>query len=170
MRVSILATGPSMSVEVAQSVMGTGIVIAVSDAWRLAPWADILVSSDAAWWKANPDALRFPRRKICIAKDWHAVEGVERFEGVTSGSNSGLLALRVAVSLGATQVRLYGYDMRGTHFFGRHPEPALKNTTPERFEVFKRQFAAFKPKGVEIINCTPGSALRCYPMLEPATC
>lgn len=56
MKAIILATGPSMSQAVADSARGFGTVIAVSDAYRLAPWADCLVSADTAWWKHhNPD-------------------------------------------------------------------------------------------------------------------
>lgn len=76
-----------------------------------------------------------------------------------------------AVELGAARVLLLGFDMRGAHYFGPHRAP-LKNTDAARFEKFKRQFAAYRPPGVEIINCTPGSALSCYPLgqLEDYLC
>jgi hypothetical protein len=73
------------------------------------------------------------------------------------------------VMLGATRVLLLGFDLGGTHFFGPHPE-GLKNTKLHRFEQFKRQFASYRPKGVEIINCTPGSALTCYPTATLDAC
>ena len=156
MIVAILATGPSMSQAVADCVRGRCQVIAVSDAYRLAPWADVLVSSDSAWWRHhNPE---FAGRKLSGVP----VKDIEQVEGNMSGSNTGLIAIKVAVSMGAKRILLLGYDMGGTHFFGSHPSP-LKNTTPSRFEVFKKQFAGYKPRGVEIINCTPGSALACYP-------
>ena len=153
----ILATGPSMSQAIANSVRGKGTVIAVSDSYKLAPWADILVSSDAAWWRFHKP--EFAGRKLSGVP----VHGIELAEGVVSGSNSGLIALQVAVNLGAKKVLLCGYDMGGTHFFGPHPD-GLKNTAPKRFEVFKKQFENYKPKGIEILNCTQGSALRAYPM------
>jgi hypothetical protein len=157
--IAILATGPSMSQAVADSVRGRCTVIAVSDAYRLAPWADVLVSSDRGWWRVhNPD---FAGRKLSGVP----VDGIEQAPGHVSGSNSGLIAIRVAVSMGATRILLLGFDMGGSHFFGEHPAP-LKNTTPQRFEVFKRQFADYRPRGVEIINCTPGSALNCYPKMD----
>lgn len=166
---AVLATGPSLTQRVVDAVQGRAKVIAVSDAYRLAPWADALVSTDAAWWKANPDAMDFQGPKWCAAPDFRKVEGVERFPGAESGSNSGLLACRVAVSMGAKKVLLLGFDMKGAHFFGPHPAP-LKNTTPARFEVFQRQFAHYKPRGVEIINCTPDSSLRAYPMGDLHAC
>lgn len=56
---AVLATGPSLASEDVERVKGRFHVIAVSDAFRLAPWADALVSADAAWWKAHPDAKDF---------------------------------------------------------------------------------------------------------------
>lgn len=158
---AILATGPSMSAELAQSVRGKCRVVAVSDAWRLAPWADVLVSADAAWWRENPSALTFTQAKYGAMPEFQKIEGVEKFPGSVSGTNSGLLACQVAVSLGAKKVLLLGFDMHGSHYFGAHPAP-LKNTTPRRFETFKRQFEMYRPDGVEIVNLTEGSGLRCY--------
>lgn len=159
-----LATGPSMSQAVADAVRGKCKVVVVSDAVRLAPWADVMVSSDLKWWKHHEPEFAGP--KYATVEIPHT--DIKRFDTETA-TNSGLLALKVAVSLGAKRVLLLGYDMGGTHFFGPHPEP-LRNTKPERFEVFKKQFAGFAPRGVEIINCTPGSALDCFPRGELDAC
>jgi len=155
---AILATGSSMSQSVADSVRGRCSVIAVSDAFRLAPWADALVSSDPQWWRANPDALNFAGDKYRAKRQ----EDVANVHGVAapSGSNSGLLALIVAEMLGATKALLLGYDMGGTHFFGPHTK-GLMNTTASRFETFKKQFARWKTE-MDVVNCTTGSALHCY--------
>lgn len=154
-----LATGPSMSQAVADSVRGKCKVIAVSDAYKLAPWADVMVSSDLKWWKHHQPYFSGP--KYATVEVPHS--DIKRFDWTETATNSGLLAIKVAAHLGAKRILLLGYDMGGSHFFGPHPAP-LKNTKPERFEVFKKQFEGFKPRGVEIINCTPGSALKCYPM------
>jgi len=160
---AILATGPSMSQEIADYVRGKTGVIAVSNSYLLAPWADALVSNDAAWWKAHPEAFKFKGRKFAGAK----VEGTElikRDAHFGGGCNSGFQAMRVANDvLGATKIVLLGLDMQGSHFFGDH-KPPLKNTVPARFEVHKRQFE--KWNGCEVINCTPGSALKAFPMGE----
>lgn len=157
---AVLASGPSMSQAVADSVRGRCRVAAVSNTWRLAPWADVLVSSDAAWWSAHPEATQFAGPKYGAMPEWLEHEGVRRLPH--TGSNSALLACRVAVELGATRVLLLGLDLRGDHFFGRHAPP-LFNPGPDQFARFRRQFATFRPEGVEILNCTAGSALDCYP-------
>ena len=153
---AVLATGPSMSQEVADSVRGRCSVIAVSDAYRLAPWADVLVSQDAGWWRVHPDSKDFKGRKFAGVD----VPDVEKFPSA-SGCNSGLLACQVAVSLGAKRILLLGVELRGAHFFGLHPKP-LRNTQPHRFDAFQEQFKRYQPKGVDIVNVTDRSALKCY--------
>lgn len=168
----VLATGPSMSQAVADAVHGRCKVAAVSDSIRLAPWADVLVSADRAWWDLHGEQLDFAGPRYGVMPDFQQIKGVERFKA-PSGTNSGLLAVLVAVSLGATKVLICGVDLHspGDHFFGRHPE-GLKSTPAKRLEVFKDQFARYRPKGVEIVNCSPGSALKAYPMgrLEDHLC
>lgn len=160
---AVLATGPSMNQSVADAVRSRCNVVVVSDAYKLAPWADALVSADSAWWDAHPDALQFAGKRYGLVPQWIDLRGIERLSA-PQGTNSGLLAVMVAAGLGAKKIVLLGCDMHspGDHFFGRHAH-GLKSTTQERMEVFKRQFASYKPRGIEIVNCTPGSALTCYP-------
>lgn len=163
---AVLATGPSLTQCQVDKVSGLR-VIAVSDAYRLAPWAEALVSADKAWWLHHQP--EFAGRRFSALR----VPGMETeiLDGLPMGTNSGLQAVHVAVQLGARRVLLLGFDLGGSHFFGPHPEP-LKNTDsrPGRFEVFKRQFAGYQPRAVEIINCTPGSALGCYPKADLDAC
>lgn len=174
---AILATGPSLTVEQVEIVRGRCGVIAVSDAYRLAPWADALASQDKAWWKHHPEALEFEGRKF-IGVPPDLIKGVEQADTtglISSGTNSGLMACHVAVTkFGATRLLLLGLDMHaenGAHFFGPHPAP-LKNTRSDRFLVMRQQFADWPHKGVEVINCTPDSALTCFPVarLEDVLC
>lgn len=152
---AVLATGQSMSQAVADSVRGKCKVAAVSDAIKLAPWADILVSADGAWWRHNKPEFEGP--KYTLAK----VPDTEIVEDVPMGTNSGLVALRKVVSLGATRVLLLGIDLHGTHYFGPHTG-GLKNTSPQRMEVFRKQFESYKPRGVDIVNLSKNSKLLCY--------
>lgn len=176
MKCAILASGPSMSHAVANSVRGYDIVVAVSNVavetiggdgskWpALAPWADALAAQDQGWWRLHPKAHDFAGRKFSGLK----INGVERVghPALPTDSNSGVLALYVAHVLGARHIELYGFDMQGTHYFGKHREP-MRNTKPERFEVFQKQFSimgdVLKKDGVSVVNKTPGSALRCFP-------
>lgn len=153
---AVLATGESMSQALADSVRGKCKVAAVSDAIKLAPWADILVSADGAWWRHNKPEFDGPKYTLARIPD------VETIEGIPMGTNSGLVTLMKVVELGATRVFLFGIDLHGTHFFGPHVG-GLKNTSPQRMEVFRKQFESYKPKGVEILNCSATSHLTAYP-------
>lgn len=156
MIVAVLATGESLSQKVVDSIRGKCKVVAVSDAYLLAPWADVLVSSDAAWWRETKPEFDGPKYTLGIHPD------VEKVKDIPMGTNSGLLGIHIAVTrLGATKVLGLGFDMHGTHFFGPHKK--LKNTPPHRREQFHSQFANYKPRGVQILNCTPNSKLKCYP-------
>jgi hypothetical protein len=165
---AVLATGKSLNAESVEAVRHLPAV-AVSDAYKLAPWAIALASADFAWWKHHEQAQRFKGKKFTAAPDWQGMHELRRIPGVSSGINSGLLGLRVAVELGAKRVLLLGFDMQGDHFFGKHPTP-LKNPDERRFQVFKNQFMSYRPRGVEIINCNLESGLDVYPKASLADC
>jgi hypothetical protein len=159
MEAILLAPGPSMSMALADSVRG-GFAGVVSNSFELAPWADFLAAQDRSWWHTHPQAKEFAGRKFT----GNRIKGIETVEGSATNWNSGVLALQSAVQLGATRILLYGFDMHGTHFFGPYTN-GLSNTKEIRRKVHLRQYEiwAKSHKGVEVINCTPGSALKCFP-------
>jgi hypothetical protein len=156
---AVLASGPSMSRQLADYVRGKCRVVAVSDAYRLAAWADALVSNDRNWWNVHPDAMKFAGQKFCGGRS-HGTQHLPFDPNFGSGVNSGLQGVRVAKLLGATRILLLGFDLSasaGAHFFGNHPAP-LRNTAPARFRAHISQFRNWR--GPEVINCTPNSALK----------
>lgn len=171
--VVILATGPSLTVEDAEWVRGKARVIAVNDAYRVAPWADVLYACDDKWWRWHQGVPVFQGRKLSIkCKSYHDVERLcntgaegletERRDGVRTGRNSGYQAIGVAVLLGATRIVLLGYDMRGDHFFGAHPDGS-RPPFALCLAVFQTMVQPLRDAGVEVINCTRESALTCFP-------
>lgn len=137
-------------------------VIAVSNVGLdIAPWADALVSHDCSWWNNNRQADNFKGRKFCRNHRYN----IETFiPSIKTGCNSGLMAMDVAVKIfGAKRLILLGFDMHGTHYFGKHPKP-LRNTTDSRFETHIKQFDSWN--GCEVINCTPNSSLKKFPFIE----
>lgn len=160
----VLATGESLSPEQVAHVRnaheaGRCKVVSVSDAYQLAPWADALVSNDMRWWRQHPEALTFSGRKFCGA-DYRGTERLPPTLMFPAGTNSGLQAMRVALMLGATRIILLGLDMKGTHYFGKHPA-TLKNSTPADYQRMILHFHRWKADA-EVINCSPGSALTCF--------
>lgn len=176
-----LATGPSLVAEDVDYCQGKATVIAVNDAWRLAPWADALIASDAAWWRHHQGVAAFPGLKFCLepsAATWGVqilrntgTEGLETTDptGVRTGRNTGAAALNLAVQMGATRILLLGYDMAApdeahSHFFGPHPQ-GLRGGSP--YALFREMVATMvgplRSLGVEVINCSRRTALACFP-------
>lgn len=101
--------------------------------------------------------------------------------GVREGKNSGYAAINLAVHLGASRVVLVGYDMRSRgsrhHWDAREVDERLLApgdhahlVNPPPFELFLPAFQSIieplEDLGVEVINCTTGSALDCFPHAE----
>jgi len=134
----------------------------VNNAFELAPWADFLAAGDQAWWRAYPNAQQFGGRKFSM----HSVAGVERvIIPALTGCNSGVLALEMAKRLGAERIELHGFDMHGSHFFGQYAN-GLNNTNANQRNRHLGQYRQWSAanRGIEVINCTSGSALDCFPM------
>lgn len=165
---AILAPGPSLTKDIAASV---GRCIVVTSAYPLRMNADALVANDAAFWTADKGAALFSGRKFSTQPSRQSIERVAPVQSlIASETNSALLALHVAITVfKATRVVYHGLDMsadKGAHYFGSYPAPLL-NTKPERFDIFRAQFAAYAkklPPGIEVINATKGSALTCFPL------
>lgn len=183
--VAILCSGPSLKQQDIDLVRGRCRVIAINDTYRLAPWADILYACDSRWWDCNPQALNFAGLKICLDDcTTYPVVRIMKRSGHTgfdddpgtlrTGSNSGYQATHLAAHLGATRIILLGADMRSigrgrSHFFGDHAPP-LRNDSP--YEAFVQNFRTLAPelvkRGISVVNCTPGSALDCFPIMALA--
>jgi hypothetical protein len=162
---ALLAPGPSATAEQAEAVHAARIPLGViSSAYPLAPHAAFIAATDSKWWRAYPDALKSPAKKFTM----HSVRGVEhvRIRGFNA-ANSGVLGLEVAKRQGATRILLLGFDMHGTHFFGRYTN-GLTNTVEKRRRIHLQQYLAWSRRNpaVEVINCTPGSALECFPRAD----
>lgn len=156
---AVLCTGESLKQEDVDYLQGRCGVVAVSDAYVLAPWADALVSYDQAWWihKEHKDALAFAGPKYHCAPNWQNSDFTCVHPG---GGNSGVLGLTVAHRMGATKILLLGADGKGSHFFGKHPK-GLRESDATRFSVMSKQYA--KWKGCPVVNCSPVSVLKCFP-------
>ena len=170
--VAVLATGPSLTQKQCDSVRHLPC-IAVNDAYKMAPFAEMIYAADIQWWALNPDALSFKGLKVTCMNDMQLTDvkvlkqgGLEGFDpspdAIRTGGNSGYQAVHIAIHAKAAKILLFGFDMGGTHFFGPHKAP-LRNTDTEVFTHWIPRFEALKNRGSEIINCTPKSALKCFP-------
>jgi len=175
--VAILASGPSLTGAVAEAVRCVGVpTIAINDTFRRAPWADMLYAADPEWWRVNPEALDFAGLRASVSKVDSVLQlqntGVEGFDphpfAIRTGGNSGYQAVHIAIHAGAARVLLCGFDMHnrcGLHWHGSHPRP-LRNTDEHSYAKWASRFEALKGIGPEIVNCTPGSAIECFPKMD----
>jgi hypothetical protein len=180
--VVVAATGTGLTPEVAAACAGTP-TIAISDAYRLMPTADVLYSCDARWWDVHRPQFagekwsshepgRNDKLAAAARHGLHLVPGCQgdtfRTDGrIAYGSNSGFQAIGLAILFGAARIVLVGFNMSGPHFFGAHPRPLI-NSTHRQFLPAFRAAAARMPAGVTIVNATPGSALDCWPRMPLA--
>lgn len=179
---AIIASGPSLTAAQVNRTRGQHLrTIAVNDSYKLAPWADLLYFCDPVWWSWHRAALKGCEDRIVrlespehdggdprirVIKNYGEDGLVEARDGVMNGRNSGYQALHMAVHLGATRILLLGYDCkRGPngqkHWFGEHP-----NNSHQPVRDWTRLFNAVAPlleqRGIEVINCSPDTALQCF--------
>lgn len=174
-----IASGPSLTQGQVDYCRGRAKIIVVNDNYRLAPWADLLYACDHQWWKWHKGANGFSG--IRATQDESAAEEFDiqwipsrKGSGLSTdpqyihqGRNSGYQAINLAFLLGAKRIVLLGYDMHvrpsgRPRWFGHHPNLQVPNYTDyiSHYESIAAQ------RLVEIINCTPSTALNCFPKTE----
>lgn len=167
--IAIVCRGPSYRKEEIEKAMGRARVIAVNDAYRDLPWADMLYACDPAWWDLyGPDhvwpidglfyegAADFKGIKVTQNKDAAEKWGLSFIPSnagatvsfnpkfINTGGNSGFQALNLAALLGASRIILYGMDMKvdengRKHDFGDHPG-VLNRTSPSDYISWQTAF------------------------------
>lgn len=169
-----LGGGPSLTQADVDRVRGKARVIAINDAYRLAPWAEVLFACDGKWWHWHHGVPGFAGLKYAVqsaAARWPGVHVLQKTgshglevhpTGLRTGHNSGYQAINLAFHFGAHRIVLLGYDMQGGHWFGRHPD----NSAPP-FALCLRKFATLaeplRARGIEVLNCTRRTALTAFP-------
>lgn len=187
----LIANGPSLTrgqVNTARAawIEGKARVFGCNDAYRIAPWIDGLYAADADWWRAHIDAVRDHHIALLWSQAldacmewglWHVYARVDigmsrdssEIHTGRDGGHSGYQLVNLAAHLGARRILLVGYDCRAspsgqTHWFGDHPD-GLRVTSPYASFAAAYRLAApdLAAMGVEVINCTPGSAIDAFP-------
>ena len=175
----VLGGGPSIAASPVESLQGRR-VIAVNDiGLTRACWADVLYFADRRWlewnaaelyrhvgdWKITrrPPHLNTPGayvRWIYHAPALKLSREPDRLSGHCGGSS----AINLAFLLGASRIVLLGFDMRPGSWHQRHKMPEVEHNYEKRFiPALERMARELEAEGVEVINCTPDSALTCFP-------
>jgi hypothetical protein len=146
----------------------------------------VLYACDPPWWDRNIEAAR----RVFRGELWTLENGAVKKHGLNGakgdakqglgrdvvhlGGNSGYQAINLAFLWGARRIVLLGFDMQHTggkgHWHGDHPgkkgvKPPVRNWVP-RFTRLAEDLAA---EGVEVVNATRETALRCFPLVPLET-
>lgn len=188
-----IAGGPSLTIAQVEACRerecaGSKVrVIAINDAYRLADFADVLYFCDDKWWQWHNKKLagwkglivrmdgglyNFGDARLKVMKNVDTGGLCEARDGLNTGRNSGYQAINLAVHLGARRILLLGYDMQAplvngkpkNHWFGDHPGGTSPGVYTDMLPWFDTLVKPLAKLGIEILNCTPGSALRSFPL------
>lgn len=187
-----LASGPSLTQAICDRVRGRRTIV-INSSCTLAPWADVLFFTDSGWFQLHRSiveewpglvismsrtAKRELPNKVRRIRGWSdptLPKGVFPVPGaphVRQGRSSGHTAISLAIALGAIRVVMLGYDMRLIGDREHHHSEYIRQ--PRNLAIYKDDFVpAFKgwhqnalDVGVEIVNCTPGSAVTEFPFAD----
>ena len=181
----LLGGGPSLGAIDPALLRGRARIVAINDAGLvLAPWADVLLYADDRWLAWNrADLGRFRGGRLVkrcrplvsfAAPDVHVIERAPHRVDLSddprwvAGFCSGGAAINLAYLFGARRIVLLGFDMRPGHWHDRHRTASDPANYDRRYAAaIARMAPRLAAAGVDVVNATPGSALRCFPILRP---
>jgi len=181
--VVIIGGGPSLTMDQIEYIKGRAKTVGINDAYRAAPWIDILYACDLKWWKWHHDktvdlrclkitpdpgaALKY--KDLIYIKGKFADGLAADASQVNYGNNGGYQALNVAAHTGAKKIILIWFDHRTpgnkTHWFGDHPDN-VRSIYKNWVKAWESIVEPLKQLKINVINCTPESALTVFPMAE----
>ncbi len=158
---------------------GKCVVIAINDAIYPAWWADWHHACDRLWWdwhiqtvhtysgiKTTLDETLPPGWKVHGLRN----TGLEGFDPdptcCKTGGCGAYQAIHCAIHAGVAKIILLGVDVKAdgeSHWFGEHPNnirPVYENTMMPHF---KNLIPELDARGIEVVNCSPGTALKTFP-------
>lgn len=182
----IVASGPSVTQGDVDRLKGRKVIV-INSSYTVAPWADILFFGDCRWWMVHRDAaLKLFRGRIVtssrsapeVPKGMPRLLRLDKVEPevglsrdprkVAMKRTSLQAAINLAVHLGVSRIVLLGADGKPsadgrTHHHAPHQWPVR----PENWEEQAKQLALtrkpLKKLRIGIVNCSPGTALTCFP-------
>jgi hypothetical protein len=180
----ILGGGPSLPVNKIDRLFGHNVIV-VNNSYRLALWADALFFGDNRWLNQHGQDLdKFKGLIVTTAPEHrdtpkiHVIYRRNRPPGISEdplwiawNRSSGACAINLAYLMGARRIVLLGFDMKainGARNFHDDYSKAMREPPYQAFlSVFPAIAADCKRLGVEVINATPGSAINCWPIVDP---
>lgn len=189
----ILAGGWSLSDDQIDLVRDCGLrTIVVNNSFLRAPWADVLYFCDSRWFGLHgktPEFRAFKGLKTTLCKKSAGIDFELKWlenktaegdgsgiwphpDGLATGRNGGYQAINLAFHFAVKRIILLGYDQRrgpdGEYqWHNDHPwENRPHVYTTIMLPGFPMLVAPAADRGIEIVNCSPGSALNVFPKMD----
>lgn len=182
-RVFIVGGGPSLKGFDGACLRGRHVIGTNNAGLDIVPFCDILFFADYRWCLWNIDRLDCHTGPLKISRETptapagHHVIHIMRHErahrwgyspwevsGVCSGGN----AINLAAHGGASEIILIGFDMHDigdSNYHADHREPSEPGIRAKHFiPAIIAMVPHLRRLGVRVVNCTPGSALKCFEM------
>ncbi len=187
-----LGSGPSLTEgDIKYAMARVDYTVAINTTGKIAPDADLLYYCDAKWWRWHCDEpwLRaFQARDAIIKGSLHDKEcnrepGIRNIalsqpsgfeespDRLAHGRNSGYAVVHLVAHRAAQRIILLGYDMgykagQDSHWHGSHPTAQKPSVYNVMLTEWPSIVAPLEARGIEVINCTPGSALQVFPRIK----
>lgn len=160
------------------------VLYASNEGWWAQYWCNRLKDYPAQKWTTSREAARKFQINWIAERDAYGLSNNPA--RVHHGHGSGYTMLNLAYLMGASRVVLLGYDLkyasdyRGEeknigssprHYFGEYPSallhwPKVSVTAGVHTGLLKYYERVAEQGSIEIVNCTPNSALTCFPMKD----
>jgi hypothetical protein len=170
---------------VALDVPDLAVLYGCNYEWWVAYW-EIVKDHPAQKWSSNKEASERFGVNWIAEKDASGLSSDPRV--IHHGHGSGYSLLNLVYLMGADRIVLLGYDQKydpayhgrdriigptPRHYFGEYPPqlqhwPSVHVKHGVHVDLVRRYGEIAIAGPVEIINCTPGSAIECFPMMEIA--
>jgi hypothetical protein len=167
-----IASGPSLTADDCERVRAAGLTAIVTNtSVKLAPWADVLMGFDGAWWTRYAADLGWFHGLRVTCSNSGAKAGaipMHKVVGFRAFGNSGCAAISLAVLGKASRVVLLGYDVQHTdgrkHWHDDHPAPLGNAKGVKLWPVKFAKVAEHAARhGVPVVNASRETALTCFP-------
>ncbi len=179
----IIGGGPGVAAVDPKRLEGARVIV-TNSAFKLFPSADALYFMDWMWYKWNAEALlKFNGVKVTIVENCRGKPGIKVLQRgqrngldakpthISRGACSGYGAMALAVKFGVAKVYLMGFDMRVVNGRHNYHTEHKREVKPDIYETqflrpFKEAAPLLEQAGVEVLNATPGSAMKVFPIVE----
>ena len=185
----ILGGGPGLLKQPYQQLSNRRC-IAVNNSYRIAPWSEAVWFGDVKWWdwhQLEVLASRIPIATCCenskleqwkgshqilfYNRDRERRFGISQRDGFVSwNKSSGASAINLAYYMGARTIVLIGFDMRPVKGMKNWHDDHLEKPGLRPYFRHLKCFPAIKRDadelGLTILNATPGSAIKQFPIID----